>query len=246
LSETSEAAPSRGAGAEAIPDLYWWHCIELGDGRVTPGHKALDVLKAEAEVIFRHGVEGRTVLDIGAWDGFFSFEAERRGAARVVAADKFCWDGGGIGSKRAFDFARRQLRSKVESEVVDLFELAPEKLGRFDVVLFLGVLYHLKNPFGGLERAAAMTSDLLVVETVLGAEWVKTPVMQFHAGAALSNDPTNFFTPNVLCLQAMLRDIGFRRIEVSPHPTISAAPIRNWYGKVKLQPLGRTIVHAWR
>src|SRR5215210_5843210 len=67
---------------DAVP--YWWHSIELGAGVVTPGTRSLESLREQADALFPE-VKGKTFLDIGAWDGFFCFEAERRGARRVVA-----------------------------------------------------------------------------------------------------------------------------------------------------------------
>ena len=108
---------------------------------------------------------GRTVLDIGAWDGFFSFEAERRGAARVVAADYYAWHGIGWGThqgKAGFTLARECLGSRVEDLDIDVMDLSPERVGTFDVVLFLGVLYHLRHPLLALERIASVTRELLI------------------------------------------------------------------------------------
>ena len=96
--------------------------------------------------------KGLSVLDIGAWDGFFSFECERRGASRVVAADYFSWHGSGWGTKAGFTLARDVLGSKVEDVDIDVMDLTPERVGTFDLVLFLGVLYHLRHPLLALER----------------------------------------------------------------------------------------------
>ncbi|MBI3117610.1 MAG: methyltransferase type 11, partial [Candidatus Hydrogenedentes bacterium] len=74
-----------------IENIRWFHSMDLGSGQVTRGLKPREVLGMEAEIIFRYPLAGKTVLDVGAWDGFFSFEAERRGAARVLATDHFCW-----------------------------------------------------------------------------------------------------------------------------------------------------------
>ena len=79
----------------APPAIGWFHSLSLPGGETTVGEKAAAVLGAEAAVVFKHGVAGKRVLDIGAWDGFFSFEAERRGAAQVLATDHFCWSGAG-------------------------------------------------------------------------------------------------------------------------------------------------------
>src|SRR5213593_924476 len=119
-----------------VAAIQWWHTIDLGDGIVTPG---VDPTPARLHQIqFPVDLTNKTVLDIGAWDGFFSFEAERRGARRVLATDSFCWGGGGWGTKAGFELARRALHSRVEDSDVDPLELAPEKIGTFDLVLFLG------------------------------------------------------------------------------------------------------------
>src|SRR5215469_11279321 len=91
-----------GAHAPALsPPAAWFHSHAFPDGEVVAGEKPIGVLEKEAGVVFRHGVAGKSVLDIGAWDGWFSFEAERRGAARVLATDHFCWSGPGWRSRRA-------------------------------------------------------------------------------------------------------------------------------------------------
>ena len=93
------------ARAEAI---RWYHTIDLGGGVVTKGID--DSALRLARLDLPQSLAGLTVLDIGAWDGFFSFEAERRGAARVVAADYFSWHGDGWGSKAGFELARAGAR----------------------------------------------------------------------------------------------------------------------------------------
>ncbi|KAK0349139.1 hypothetical protein LTR94_034365, partial [Friedmanniomyces endolithicus] len=97
---------------------------------------------AEAGTIFSYPVKGKTVLDIGAWDGFFSFEAERRGASRVLATDHFCWSGPGWGNQDGFKWVREATGSKVEDLDIDPMQITPEAVGEFDVVLLSGVIYH--------------------------------------------------------------------------------------------------------
>src|SRR5688500_13171529 len=126
-------------------EIRWYHIMDLGHGVRTDG------INDPGEGIPRLALpdlHGTTVLDIGAWDGAYSFEAERRGAARVLATDSFAWGGGGWGTKAGFELAREALDSKVEDLTIDPFDLDADSVGTFDVVLFLGVLYHLKDPIG--------------------------------------------------------------------------------------------------
>src|SRR5207247_1148279 len=83
----------------------------------------------------------------GAWDGFYSFECERRGADEVVATDSFAWSAENWSSKAGFELAREALGSSVRAIEVDVMDLSPGVVGgTYDLVLFLGVLYHLRYP----------------------------------------------------------------------------------------------------
>src|SRR5258707_7607084 len=121
-----------------VDGIRWWHSIDLGHGIVTKG-----VDSAQAERLSRLqlpvDLAGKSVLDIGAWDGFFSFEAERRGAASVLATDHFCWSGDGWGVKAGFDYAHARLGSKAGSLDIDITDINPQSVGVHDVVLLLGV-----------------------------------------------------------------------------------------------------------
>ena len=216
-------------------DIAWFHSLSLPDGEATRGVKPRDVLEKEADAIFRHPVAGKSVLDVGAWDGFFSFEAERRGAARVLATDHFCWSGPGWGTKAGFDYAHGRLGSKVETLDIDVPAIAPETVGTFDIVLFLGVLYHVKDPLRCLEQVASVTREMLILETETALDVLPWPVMRFYEGTELNNDATNFWAPNRRCLEAMLREVGFRRVEIALHPTHRP----NWKRT-------RVVAHAWR
>ena len=163
-----------------VAAIRWYHTIDLGAGIVTQGVDDSPVRLARAQL--PPSLHGLTVLDIGAWDGFFSFECERRGAARVVAADHFSWNGPGWGTKAGFALAREALGSRVEDIDIDVMELSPERVGTFDVVLFLGVLYHLRHPFLALERVASVTRDLLILETVVDLAGFRRPAMAFYPG----------------------------------------------------------------
>ena len=159
-------------------------------------------------------LDGLTVLDIGAWDGFFSFEAERRGARRVVAVDSFSWNGAGWGTQEGFKLARRVLGSQVQDRESEVLDLSPQQIGVFDVVFFLGVLYHMKRPQEALERVASVTKDLLILETHVDLLNIQRPAMAIYPGSELDDDPSNWCGPNCPALEWMLRDVGFRDVKL--------------------------------
>jgi tRNA (mo5U34)-methyltransferase len=101
---------------ERVDALRWYHTIDLGGGVVTEGVDNTQVRLAQAHL--PASFSGQSVLDIGAWDGFWSFEAERRGAARVVATDYYAWRGTGWGTgqgKAGFCLFSRRAVSPAES-----------------------------------------------------------------------------------------------------------------------------------
>ena len=195
----------------AIKDYFWWHSIELRPGITTPGVSG-DNRRCLPLYALPEDLTGRTVLDVGCWDGFFSFACEARGAERVVAAD--LWENAG---RDAFDFAREELGSKVEPLECDVYDL-PGALGgeRFDLVLFLGVLYHLKHPLLGLEKVAACAKPggLTVIETVIDYETMtqQRPLMAFYPGREMNDDPTSWWGPNPHGLAMMLGAAGYAEI----------------------------------
>src|SRR5215469_12365132 len=149
---------------EEIHQIRWWHRIDLGNGVITPGQ---DRSQAKLKTLHLPDLRGKTFLDIGAWDGFFSFEAERRGASRVLATDSFIWNRRAPwGSKDGFDLAKRVLQSKVEEMNIDPMELSPERVGMWDVVLYSGILYHMRDPLEALRRVSSVTKQVLIIETL--------------------------------------------------------------------------------
>ena len=209
-----------GFNRSEMESIQWFHSIDLGY-EVTSGFKQLDLLRAEADVIFSYPVAGKTVLDIGAWDGFFSFEAERRGASRVLATDWFCWSGPGWGTQAGFNFARAALGSRVEDREIDVPNISPETTGMFDVVLLSGVLYHVKDPLGIIEKVAAVTRECLVIETAVALVNVAEPAMALLHVLDRNKDPTNWWAPNPACVMEMLKVSGFKNVLVGQHPTNS-------------------------
>jgi len=230
--------------ARSVP--FWWHSIDLGQGIVTDGLRTSDQLQIDLESLQFSDFAGKTVLDIGTYDGFFAFEAERRKAKRVVALDHFVWSldiaaciaywrecmekglepdpksevsqmhPNELPGMAAYNAAHKALESKVETVIEDFMDTDLDRLGTFDVVLYLGVLYHMQNPFEALKRLAVVTRDLAIIET----ESVALPGFEDHAlceffeGSELNKDWTNWWAPNEKALAGMCRAAGFKSVEV--------------------------------
>ena len=247
----------------------WFHSLDLGAGVVTPGTKSAAHLAAEAASLRLPEMSGRTVLDIGAWDGYYSFEAERRGAARVVALDHYAWSldlaamhrywdrcraegrppepyekvpevwrPSDLPGKQGFDVARAALHSGVESLVADFMATDPDDIGTFDVTLFLGVLYHLQDPFDALRRLRRVTREVAVIETacMVLVGLADRPLWDFFPNDELDGDPGNWWAPNVAGLVGMCRAAGFASVDVVAQPPDDLPPWEVFHG--------RAVVHA--
>ena len=227
--------------AERARELPWYHVMELPGGVVTPGvddpRDRLPLLDLPKDM------SGMSVLDVGAWDGFFSFECERRGAERVVAADWFAWREAARGSKASFELAREALGSQVEDVEVRVEDLSPERLGTFDLVLFVGVLYHVRDPVRALESVAAMTEGTLVVETHVDLTLSRRPAAAFYPATELEGDHTNWWGPNPAAVEGMLRAVGFEDVR-KVFPRSRAYELARAVRRRSQQ--GRAVFHAGR
>jgi tRNA (mo5U34)-methyltransferase len=210
----------------AVNSCGWWHRIDLGQGIITPG--ADDSPSKLAGVGMPDDLSGKTVLDIGAWDGFFSFEAERRGAS-VTASDYYAWNNNGIPSRVGFDLAKRALGSKAKELFSKVEDLPNHKLEPFDVVLFLGVLYHAPDPLGYLRIVRSLTKGLAIIETHVDLLDVPVPACAYYPGSSLANDPTNFFGPNELAVHGMCQDAGFSRVVTLPEGYLASRRVFHAY-----------------
>lgn len=235
---------------DEVRQIKWYHRIDLGSGVVTPG--VVNNSKTLARLSLPQDLTGKTVLDVGAWDGFYSFEAERRGAARVLATDSYAWSGEDWGTKDGFELARRALGSNVEDRYIDVLELSPEEIGVFDVVLFLGVLYHMRDPLLALERVRSVTGGLLVLETHVALLWSRRPAAAFYPGDDLNSDPSNWWGPNPRALLGMLKAVGFTKADIvwGPHPLPYRVSRAAWTKAKQNRPFfrsvdsSRVIIHA--
>ena len=194
---------------EELARLGWYHSMELPDGRVIQGFQSLDVLRNRmAQFPIPADLRGKRALDIGAWDGWFTFELERRGA-QVMAIDSTPFE--------RFRIAHELLGSHAVYRVDDVCRLSPTQVGYFDVVMFLGVLYHLKHPVLALEKVCELATDLVCVESFViddGSDPAAKPVMEFYETTELCGQFDNWVGPNTACLLAMCRSAGFARVHL--------------------------------
>ncbi len=197
---------------------YWFLKMELPGGLVTPGWS-----DPKLEKLPHYGLPedltGARVLDIGHAEGFFSFEAERRGAAEVIAVENY------PPMARKFEICRAAYGSHVRSHLASVYDLNPKTFGTFDLVMFFGVLYHLRHPLLALEKIHSVCTGTLLMQTSTCGDHGDTPMAEFHPFGITSGpkdnpscDPTCFWFPNIAGCIAMLQHVGFKDVErISPN-----------------------------
>jgi tRNA (mo5U34)-methyltransferase len=195
---------------EVAAHAGWYHRIELTPGLVTPGTHDSPTGLARLEALgLPTSCRGLRALDVGCRDGFFAFELERRGA-EVVGLDYADPEATG------FSIAARALGSRVRYVVDNVYDLDAAKHGRFDLVLFLGVLYHLRNPMLAFDRIRAVLEPggTLFVETQISTRRTLTrsrePLWEFLPKDSLHGDSTNKWAPNLPGLEAVAEECQFR------------------------------------
>jgi tRNA (mo5U34)-methyltransferase len=227
---------------DAVP--YWHHIMRFPHGIVSPGVYDPRELFSFLELPDLHG---KRVLDVGTRDGFFAFECEHRGA-EVVAIDYTRMELTG------FEAAKKIYDSKVEYIQANVYDLTLDRLGTFDIVLFLGVLYHLRHPLLALDRLRPLCRSCLIVESLvcntrvftgfetgeplatLAPRLVDTPLAQFLPVGGYHTDATNKWVPNVAGLRALLADAQF-----------DPSPARTWGDRalVHARPIEDAATKRW-
>jgi tRNA (mo5U34)-methyltransferase len=192
---------------------YWFHRLRLPGGIVTPGWSDPSVDKLP-HFGLPADMSGMRVLDIGNAEGFFSFEAERRGAAEVVGIENY------PPMARKFEICRAAFGSHARTYMVNVYDLNPGALGTFDLVMFFGVLYHLRHPILALQKVASVCTGTLLMQTATCDDTSKKPMAEFHPFGIKSGppenpsyDPTCFWFPNIACCGALLQHVGFQEVE---------------------------------
>ena len=180
---------------ERLEKLGWYHSIELPDGTVIPGHQTIEQMRTRLRQFhIPDDLTGKRVLDIGAWDGWFSFEME------IVAALKL-WSSRSTQRKtRACSKRKRSSDSRIDYQIGDICRLTAKDLGTFDIVLFFGVLYHLKHPLLALENVCGLCRDMACIESfVTDSTPDAIPALEFYETSELRGQLDNWCGPNIAC-----------------------------------------------
>jgi SAM-dependent methyltransferase len=217
-----------------LADRSCYHKYEIEPGFFTPGQvfemhpkTCLDELGVPASL------QGLRALDIGAWDGPFTFELERRGAT-VTALDIQDPD------VTVFNAVKAIKNSSATYVRGSVYDATPETLGKFDVVLFVGVYYHLKSPVVALHNIRKLlvdngsffieggaTTDYLAEQltkslglskgslTALAETLDRLPLSYFDTEQRIYGDWSNWWFPTTRCLEVMLADSGFRQVQLA-------------------------------
>ena len=240
------------ARATVATQSFWYHTIEVHPGVETPGWFDLRPI---VDKLPWPEVRGKRCLDVGTFDGFLAFEMERRGAAEVVATDvpePEAWDWpphareAGVRFQRetygsrtglGFEIARDLLGSSVRREAIGAYDLSPEALGTFDVVVCGSLLLHLRDPLRALEALRSVCSgQFMSCEQVRLATSVaspKKPIFVFEG----AGDLAQWFVPNAAAHRDMIHTAGFRIERGSglyalpygvahPRPRLRSKPVR--------------------
>lgn len=211
--------------AEQVSGINWYHTIDLGGGVVTPGY--YDHAPILPHYALPERLDGMRVLDIACFDGFWSFEFERRGAAEVVALDvqraaeiDLPWRTRAAMSDdelnrpfgKGFALAHATLGSKVQHVHCNVYDLTPEKYGMFDLVHCGDLLLHLRDPVGALMRIRSVVRGMAIFSDVI------YPDLDRHDGLSMvqynSGDGENiWWRLGAIALQRMIHDAGFNTVQ---------------------------------
>lgn len=235
---------------DRVAAIEWYHSIDLGHGVVTPGlvdHRGdLDRYHLPASLA------GLRCLDVASWDGFFAFEMERRGAAEVVSFDlesiadidipaphraELITRAEGRRQDRGFQLAREVLGSRVVRRCGSVYELSPDAVGRFDLIVVSDLLLHLRDPQLALDHIRSVCAG-----TLLLADVYHPPLEEFGDRCLAEYSPWlpgyTWWQMNVNSLRRMLETAGFESIEELERFSITLADGNPGAPKVLLRARG--------
>lgn len=195
-----------------VEAVQWHHDWEIIPGVRTNGAYNPELLWKELRL--PDDMKESSLADIGASNGYFTFESDKRGA-RVTAFDFRHKDNSGFGLAQHINGMNH-----IRHHQVNVLDLNPEIHGRYDIVLALGLVYHIADPYRALANCASLSKRFLFVESYCMDNTVpddmrNKPILVFVTNPSrrieysLGNDLSNFFGFTSACLQYMIEDIGF-------------------------------------
>ncbi len=212
--------------AARVKNVTWYHTFDFGNGIRTPG--AFD----HAPILHNYRIparfDGKRVLDVATFDGFWAFEFEKRGASEVLALDlegpsNLDWppkrlatmtpDEAAVRFGKGFAIAKEQLGSSVQRVICNVYDLTPDKFGMFDVVHSGDLLLHLNSPVKALQNMARVCTEYALISDVYFPDldhFGSRMIMEYEGG----RDAPTWWRFGFRALQAMILDAGFSRVEV--------------------------------
>jgi tRNA (mo5U34)-methyltransferase len=211
----SDEFGSKASRMRGHAEIDWFHSIDLGNGIITKGVKPPEILEMEFDRLGLDGkmLQGKRVLDIGCNDGYFSLRCEELGA-RVIAIDGVFRDG--------LKYVFKNLKPKFQFYCMDMMNPVFHELGRFDIILYMGILYHNMFPFEHFVRLANSCAQnaLVFIETeyynLPGSE--NNPTIFFDYDAELTGDASSPLFPSIKWIERTLTRVGFPEIAVLNPP----------------------------
>ena len=220
--------PDAGGNAELLERvnaIEWYHTIDLGNGVVTPGW--FDLRNEVHRYPIPERLDGKRVLDVASFDGFWAFEFAKRGAAEVIALD--------IDSFAEVDMSPRMRRQKspeylarktgegfrlcqeilqlpVRREVCNVYDLSPERLGMFDMVFVSDLLLHLMNPMKALHNIASVTRGDAIIADVYDAGLPEKDTLMRYLGGEVHN---TWWAMSFGALEKIVQDAGFSSVQLT-------------------------------
>ncbi len=219
-----DLSPEAQALQDRVDRIEWYHTIDLGNGVVTPGW--FDLRPHLSQYPLPARLDGLRVLDVATFDGFWAFEFARRGAAEVVALDIDSFAEVDMAPRlrrlkdpeyftrqtgEGFRLCQQALGTNVRREVLNVYDLSPERLGKFDLVFVSDLLLHLMNPMKALNNIASVTRGYAVIADVYNPNLPERERLMSYQGGVTHNI---WWSISYGALEQMVHDAGFTRVEL--------------------------------
>lgn len=218
-----DVSPEVQAIMDRVNAIEWYHVMDLPHGVVTPGF--VDHRRQLDRYGLPEDMTGMRALDVATYDGFWAREMERRGADVVAIdidsmaevdlprnwLDEFKKAGFDKPTGEGFKLASELLGSKVKREICSVYDLGPEKFGRFDVAFCSDLLLHLRDPLMAIENIWRVVDGFAIFADVHEPqlEAIDAPVTEF----AMADTTAMWWRPNSRCLTRMMQVARFSRVE---------------------------------